>query len=74
MYVCLLLQLDVVGLNYVSRPWNDPLVLTTIDHVAFSPDGLWLATVSDCLVAIAPQLGKWGGGGGGDMAVTSPRP
>ena len=39
------LQMDIAYLNFVSRPDDKPLVLTTVDHAAFSPDGLWLATV-----------------------------
>ena len=38
-------QLDVTGLNYVSRR-EEPLVLMTVEHAAFSSDGQWLATVS----------------------------
>jgi NET1-associated nuclear protein 1 (U3 small nucleolar RNA-associated protein 17) len=37
-------QLDVTGLNYVSRR-NDLFVLMTVEHAAFSADGRWLATV-----------------------------
>ena len=38
-------QLEVVHRNMISRPFNTPLTPTTIDHVAFSPDGAWLAVV-----------------------------
>ncbi|XP_064402757.1 WD repeat-containing protein 75-like isoform X3 [Halichondria panicea] len=38
-------QLNVTDLNYVSRPDDTPLSLTTVDHTSFSPDGDWLATV-----------------------------
>ena len=38
------MQLDVTGLNYVSRR-NEPFVLMTVEHAAFSADGRWLATV-----------------------------
>ena len=34
--------------NYVSRTFGKALVLTTVDHVSFSPDGSWMATVSSC--------------------------
>jgi NET1-associated nuclear protein 1 (U3 small nucleolar RNA-associated protein 17) len=37
-------QLDVTGLNYVSRR-DEPLVLMTVEHAAFSSDGQWLATI-----------------------------
>ena len=37
--------MDVAYLNIVSKPDSKPLELTTIDHAAFSPDSLWLATV-----------------------------
>ncbi|CAI8001885.1 WD repeat-containing protein 75 [Geodia barretti] len=37
-------QLDVTGLNYVSRR-DEPLVLMTVEHAAFSSDGHWLATI-----------------------------
>lgn len=40
------MQMDIAYLNIVSRPDDKPLKLTTIEHVAFSPDGFWLATVS----------------------------
>ena len=56
------LQLDVTGLNYVSR-MNEPFVLVTVEHAAFSSDGQWLATVSMgrlqhliCLVQTATDL------------------
>ena len=39
------MQLDVTGLNYVSR-MEEPFVLVTVEHAAFSVDGQWLATVS----------------------------
>ena len=45
-YVYMIMQMDIVYLNIVSRPDDKPLELTTIEHAAFSPDGLWLATVS----------------------------
>jgi len=38
-------QHDVTELNYVSRTFGKALVLTTADHVSFSPDGSWMATV-----------------------------
>ena len=38
-------QLDIVGQNYVSpNNISDPLVLTEVERVAFSSDGMWLAT------------------------------
>ena len=40
------MQMDIAYLNIVSRPDDKPLELTTIEHVAFSPDGFWMATVS----------------------------
>ena len=40
-----MMQMDVAHLNVVSRPDDKPLELTTVEHAAFSPDGLWLATV-----------------------------
>ena len=43
-YSCIL-QLDVTGLNYVSR-MSHSFVLMTVEHAAFSSDGQWLATVS----------------------------
>lgn len=46
MYVYLSMQMDIAYLNIVSRPDDKPLELTIIEHVAFSPDGVWLATVS----------------------------
>ncbi|XP_065920998.1 WD repeat-containing protein 75-like isoform X2 [Dysidea avara] len=36
---------DVTEFNYVSRTFGKALVLTTVDHVSFSPDGSWMATV-----------------------------
>ena len=45
-------QLDVTGLNYVSRR-EEPLVLMTVEHAAFSPDGQWLATVSKISISRA---------------------
>ena len=42
----LISQQDVVSLNYVSPPEDKPLTLTTVDRATFSPDGLWLTTVS----------------------------
>ena len=47
MYVYLSMQMDIACLNIVSRPDDKPLELTTIEHVALSPDGVWLATVSN---------------------------
>ena len=38
-------QLEVVRRNMISRPFDTPLTPTTIDRVAFSPDGAWLAVV-----------------------------
>lgn len=39
-------QLDVVRQNFLSRTKREQIVCTKIDHVAFSDDGGWLATVS----------------------------
>ena len=39
-------QLDVVRQNFLSRTKREKIVCTKIDHVAFSDDGGWLATVS----------------------------
>lgn len=39
-------QLDVARQNYVSRTKHEHMFYTQIDHVAFSDDGSWLATVS----------------------------
>ena len=44
-HVLCILQLDVTGLNYVSR-MSHSFVLMTVEHAAFSSDGQWLATVS----------------------------
>ncbi len=41
----------MTSLNVVSRTDNKPLVHTTVDHVAFSPSGDWMATVSTILVS-----------------------
>ena len=38
-------QHDVTEFNYVSRTYDKALVLTTVDHVSFSTDGSWMATV-----------------------------
>ena len=38
-------QHDVTEFNYVSRTFDKALVLTTVDHVSFSADGSWMATV-----------------------------
>ena len=39
-------QLDVVRQNFLSRTKREQIVCIIIDHVAFSDDGGWLATVS----------------------------
>ena len=39
-------QLDVVEQNYISKTKKESLSFIKIDHVAFSDDGGWLATVS----------------------------
>ena len=74
----------MASLNYVSRPEDKPLILTTVDHATFSPDGLWLATVSwtshlkgsnsgPCslcvCVCVCVCVGGGGGGGGGGVAL-----
>ena len=41
----LLTQLEIVPQNYVSRSDNLAISPTTIDFVAFSSSGLWMATV-----------------------------
>lgn len=38
-------QLEIVPQNYVSRSDDVAIVPTTIDFVAFSTSGLWMATV-----------------------------
>jgi len=38
-------SLDVVRQNFLSRTKREQIVCTKIDHVAFSDDGGWLATV-----------------------------
>ena len=57
------LQHDVTEFNYVSRTFGKALVLTTVDHVSFSPDGSWMATVRKIFVAwvgdIAPSHFYW---------------
>lgn len=45
LYYSFMYKMDIAYLNIVSRPDDKPLELTTIEHAAFSPDGLWLATV-----------------------------
>ena len=44
LHICCV-QHDVTEFNYVSRTFGKALVLTTVDHVSFSPDGSWMATV-----------------------------
>ena len=43
-------QHDVTEFNYVSRIHNKALILTTVDHVGFSADGSWMATVRTLLI------------------------
>ena len=40
-----LLQLDVVGQNYISGVDKKQIAHTEVEHLAFSYDGDWLATV-----------------------------
>ena len=41
-----LFQLDIVGQNYISPDdLSAPLIMTEVENVAFTSDGMWLATV-----------------------------
>ncbi|XP_046846003.1 WD repeat-containing protein 75-like [Xenia sp. Carnegie-2017] len=42
---CLSFTLDIVQQNYISRLKNTPLQLIVVEHVKFSDDGSWLATI-----------------------------
>lgn len=76
MIMCILvhLKLEVIEFNFVSRSDDKPIIPPVIDHAAFSPDGLWLATVRGLYVDpltcalsahvtyythVGWELGKW---------------
>ncbi|KAJ7375351.1 WD repeat-containing protein 75 [Desmophyllum pertusum] len=55
-------SLDVARQNYVSRTKHEHMFYTQIDHVAFSDDGSWLATVErrdDKKTALELRLKFW---------------
>lgn len=40
-----MMQLEIVPSNRVSRPGKDPLTQSHVEHICFSNDNLWMATV-----------------------------